>query len=531
MKTTKRLTAIVLAALAFGACQKENLDSDLGGRLILEAEGMNGAKLAINGNASHWASGDEVWINGHTYTVDLSESGQATVDVEGDNIEAPLQGVYPNSIYSSRSSNNVTVALPTSYTYATCTDGGNTRQNLQSPMMAYAADGNKLVFKHLTAAVTVEITNDFGIDLQVTSITVSSNLYKLNGSRTFDITNIVHDATSADTALAATDGEKTVTMNCNSTPLIVASGQTKQVQVPVLPVGLRNKFTITVNAKNADDADMTYTFTKTQASAGHALLRAQLGYAPAKFGGQFKVAADTYVRFAPDNLQYQASTGTWRFAKHQYDAIGSANSNISSSYSGWIDLFGDGTSGYSTYYPYKSSTTNSDYIAQNLTGSYVEADWGYHNAISNGGNTTHQWRALSRSHWISLNTYGYPTKATVAEVKGFLFFCEGYTHPAGLSALSHYGSAASGNFGENVISADDWAKMEVAGAIFLPVTGQRSGTTVSYFDSDERGYYWSTNQYNGTTGYSIKIANDGALDYGLTNSKYLGMAVRLMRAD
>ena len=283
MKTTKRLTAIVLAALAFGACQKENLDSDLGGRLILEAEGMNGAKLAINGNASHWASGDEVWINGHTYTVDLSESGQATVDVEGDNIEAPLQGVYPNSIYSSRSSNNVTVALPTSYTYATCTDGGNTRQNLQSPMMAYAADGNKLVFKHLTAAVTVEITNDFGIDLQVTSITVSSNLYKLNGSRTFDITNIVHDATSADTALAATDGEKTVTMNCNSTPLIVASGQTKQVQVPVLPVGLRNKFTITVNAKNADDADMTYTFTKTQASAGHALLRAPSSAANSKW--------------------------------------------------------------------------------------------------------------------------------------------------------------------------------------------------------------------------------------------------------
>lgn len=545
MKTTKRLTAIVLAALAFGACQKENLlnpDSDLGGRLILEAEGMNGAKLAINGNTSHWASGDEVWINNHTYTVDLSESGQATVDVKGDNIETPIYGVYPNSIFSLRSSNNVTVALPTSYTYATCTDGGNTRQNLQSPMMAYAAGGNKLVFKHLTAAVTVEITNDFGIDLQVTSITVSSNLYKLNGSRTFDITNIVHDATAADTALAATDGEKTVTMNCNSTPLIVASGQTKQVQVPVLPVGLRNKFTITVNAKNPDDGDMTYTFTKTQASSGHALLRAQLGYAPAKFGGKFSIGSGNYVRVAPGNLQYQASTGTWRFAKHQYDVIGDDNKYIASDYSGWIDLFGFGTSGwdagvagyvdnhYATraYQPYETNAGQQNYLNHDMSGDYAEADWGWHNAISNGGNQTHMWRTME----TGLHTYNDYTSGKVNGMPGVIILCEGYSHPLATPLNTTY----SNDYSNNTITAEDWAKMEVAGAIFLPAAGLRGEPGVQIWGADgtlftERkfwGFYWYANSITDIMAASL---NTHEMYSSMSFYKCAGCAVRLVRAD
>ncbi len=55
---------------------------------------------------------------------------------------------------------------------------------------------------------------------------------------------------------------------------------------------------------------------------------------------EFSVSDSTKVYFSQGNLQYQASTGTWKFADNQYDMIGDNNSNISSSYSGWIDLFG-----------------------------------------------------------------------------------------------------------------------------------------------------------------------------------------------
>ncbi len=62
--------------------------------------------------------------------------------------------------------------------------------------------------------------------------------------------------------------------------------------------------------------------------------------------GLFSVSEGEQVRFSKGNLQYQASTKTWRFADQQYDVIGMDNEKISETYSGWIDLFGWGTSGY-----------------------------------------------------------------------------------------------------------------------------------------------------------------------------------------
>ena len=89
--------------------------------------------------------------------------------------------------------------------------------------------------------------------------------------------------------------------------------------------------------------------------------------------GLFSVSATKQVHFSQGNLQYQASTNTWRFAEHQYDYVGtqtadycgfyggnvsgSDNRNISSTYNGWIDLFGWGTGSNPTL----SSTSFEDY--------------------------------------------------------------------------------------------------------------------------------------------------------------------------
>lgn len=81
--------------------------------------------------------------------------------------------------------------------------------------------------------------------------------------------------------------------------------------------------------------------------------------------GVFSVSADKQVSFSKGNLQYQASTNTWRFAENQTDYIGNSNSNISATYDGWIDLFGWGTSGFDNtsndpaaqrYQPWSSAT-------------------------------------------------------------------------------------------------------------------------------------------------------------------------------
>jgi len=138
--------------------------------------------------------------------------------------------------------------------------------------------------------------------------------------------------------------------------------------------------------------------------------------------GKFTINADgDQVYFSQGNLQYQASTDTWKFADNQYDYVGSDNSNISSTYSGWIDLFGWGTSGYNhggnCYQPWSTSTNYSDYYAYggstyNLYDQTGQADWGY-NAISNGGNTANQWRTLTQPEW----NYVFYTRSTTSGIR------------------------------------------------------------------------------------------------------------------
>lgn len=110
--------------------------------------------------------------------------------------------------------------------------------------------------------------------------------------------------------------------------------------------------------------------------------------------GLFSVGNGKTVRFSKGNLQYQASTDTWRFAEQQYDCIGNSNSNISMFYQGWVDLFGWGTSGYNDIKPW---LINYDMEPVSITG--TKYDWGLNNAVSNGGNRAGLWRLPTIDEW------------------------------------------------------------------------------------------------------------------------------------
>ena len=215
------------------------------------------------------------------------------------------------------------------------------------------------------------------------------------------------------------------------------------------------------------------------------------------------------VHFSRGNLQYRASTGTWRFAEHQYDYVGSTNSNISSSYSGWIDLFGWGTSGWNSgataYQPWATSTTISDYYlggsyTNNLTGTYANADWGVYNAISNGGNQAGMWRTLTKDEWsYLLNGRTASTingvanaryaKAVVNGVKGLVLFPDNFTMPSGMSYPTGINSS-SASYSSNTYTESQWSQMEDASCVFLPAAGYRYGTGVGNVGT--YGYYWSS---------------------------------------
>ena len=229
----------------------------------------------------------------------------------------------------------------------------------------------------------------------------------------------------------------------------------------------------------------------------------------------FSVSDSKQVYFSKGNLQYQASTGTWRFAENQWDCVGKDNSNISPSYSGWIDLFGWGTGDN----PANSSTSSGDYGVFN--------DWGA-NAISNGGNMENRWRTLTRDEWEYVfytrnTTSGIRyAKARVNGVNGVILLPDNWSGAYNLKNTNEYDASFSGN----QISATDWAsKLEANGAVFLPAAGRRYGTNVSYVGS--YGYYWSDVYYYSDGAYGVGF-DDSHLDAEYCSHRNYGQSVRLV---
>ena len=196
------------------------------------------------------------------------------------------------------------------------------------------------------------------------------------------------------------------------------------------------------------------------------------------------------VMFSQGNLQYQASTGTWRFAEKQWDYVGENNSKIGKNYSGWIDLFGWGTSGYNCgnffYQPYDYELVDDYYYSgglqygpkgeTTLTGSNAKSDWGVYNAISNGGNKAGLWRTMTHEELKYLvfernTTSGIRfAKGVVNNVNGLILFPDNWNK----STYSvNEANEDYVNYSVNKISSSNWTKLEDAGCVFLPAAGVR----------------------------------------------------------
>lgn len=235
--------------------------------------------------------------------------------------------------------------------------------------------------------------------------------------------------------------------------------------------------------------------------------------------GVFSVGNGKTVRFSQGNLQYQASTDTWRFAEHQYDCIGNSNSNIGLFYQGWVDLFGWGTSGYNDVKPW---LTDYDMEAASITG--TKYDWGLNNAISNGGNQAGFWHLLTIDQWeyiINQRSGSRFAKATVADVRGLLLLPDHWNDTTfALNAVN----VAEAGYESNFINASDFAnKLEANGVVFLPCAGLREGTTVNYVNGF--GRYWSSTYIEKARSlffHQTDVRPEGA-DY------HSGFAVRLVQ--
>ena len=254
----------------------------------------------------------------------------------------------------------------------------------------------------------------------------------------------------------------------------------------------------------------------------------------------FSVSATQQVFFSKGNLQYQASTGTWRFAEHQWDYVGGnyysneygnvyeggvkcSNNEISQTYSGWFDLFGWATSGWNNnnhyYQPWDTESTgwvidgygygywDGEYANYPMIGDYANMDWGVYNPISNGGNEAGIWRTIGSYEWDYVWSYRpnadyKKSVATVNGVTGWILLPDAWILPDGIEFLP-----SAGDYTINDYSLEEWAIMENAGAVFLPRNGYRdTGNGYMYrYDSYGGLYYWTNNGYGTASGYSVRL--------------------------
>lgn len=555
MKKSYISTFVIAAAvlvLAVG-CDKDN--SYDGMKLVVEGFG-SAQKVAVSGTASSWVSGETLRINGADKTIAVDGEGNAYISSV--NAADTYRAIYPASLNTSAPLNAdaVTVNLPASYQWAVDANG---RQLIASPMAAFGTSSSRLYFRHITSAIDVKITNYYGFTVTVDNVTVSSDAYQLSGSK--DITLNSTETLAVNAAATETAADKQVQVLFDDNELQILAGQTKTVQVPVLPVGAGNHFTVSITVHKVGDAAVTKTLTKTQTTGG-AMPRNSLATAPDTVGALFSVAADKKVIISQGNLQYQASTNTWRFAVNQYDMIGNAAGNTTAAadratQSDWIDLFGWATSGWDNgnicYQPYISTNSiTGNYISTkgfgygptdgssyeyDITGTYANADWGVYNAIINGGNRSGEWRTMtgkSGGEWHYL--YGTRTASTVNStanaryiqstvngVQGIIFFPDVYSHPDGVTQPTKI-NTSSNFWATNTYSSAEWAKMEAEGAIFMPRAGYRQGVTTTEGDA----YYWSSTNAGEGYAYATRLG-PSSNSVNNTNNRYLGNAVRLVK--
>ena len=512
LKSLLGLTAL-FGLFSFTSCQKEHVGNGTQFRATIEGCTDQHGKTTLNGTALNWVSGDQIAIYGTAgagvySATPLTPATVAVFDnVSGETGDCPFRAFYPSTL----TTDGVNITLPTTQTYVE----GSIHK---FPMYAESSN-NQLAFKNLCGVLKLHLTK---AGVNISSITVTAAT-EINGTWSVDYN-------SGDPELAySANGTNATTLTC-ATPQSIAEGEDFYIY---LPEGSYSGLRIDMNTdddrycvKTANTAISVTRSQYTLITLGESSLNFVEPLPQGALPGLFSINTDgDQVRFSQGNLQYQASTGTWRFAEHQYDRVASANSNIGSTYSGWIDLFGWGTGSNPTL----STTTINDY--------QTFVDWG-NNPISNGGNAANSgWRTLSQAEWVYVfNTRENNTnlgtanaryaKGKVNNVQGVILFPDGYTHPTAITAPTGINDIGNTGLNSNIYTLAQWTEMEAAGAVFLPVSGSRSGTSVI----TGNGFYWSSTPIrNIFEAYSVIFSNVYFNAAYPNRYRYLGSSVRLVQ--
>ena len=536
---TSMIVGLMAGMVMLAGCKREYSTVTLGANIDKAR-----VEVYIDDLTPCWHNNDLIRVNNQTCTTSaaLGSSAQITDVVESNHYRA----IYPADIVGDvdiSSSSTIAVTLPHEQQYEVDSRGD---QKVKVPMGAYSST-ESLTFHNLCSFIKVVVSNRMNNDFTLERITVMAATAYLSGLCSASVTGSPNDCIGTMVSSSARH-DVSLVFPAGNRPIIGRGDTDTYVYYIVTPA---------FSSNGEKDVIITLYTTSGQCAIfekqGVSLLHNRMATvsltveeltseAPVNphsvngaMPGLFSVSATQQVHFSQGNLQYRASTNTWRFAEHQYDYVGSTNSNISSNYSGWIDLFGWGTSGWNSgavcYQPWSISTTSSDYhpggsYTNGLTGAYAEADWAWHNAISNGGNAAHQWRTLTQSEWYYLlnsrtNASSKRGTGNINGVGGLIILPDSWTKPSGCPQFNP--GLESNNWSHNSYTLVQWAQMESAGAVFLPAAGSRYGT--NFNNRVYNGIYWSSAPINEGYAYSSYFSSFN-LDPTSNGDRVDGFSVR-----
>ena len=572
---------VVLSAtmMMVSSCKKETIDIDPTKIIGVERYITTTAAMPqstdkayldyADGRKVKWESADSLNINGTNLPLTRLNADLTRAWFEGTTYAIPSGGndvywaVYPTAIVGTASGSTI----PSNFTASTLTVNFPSTQTYNSSVNALNGNTCMAAFASVPAGQT-----DLSFFMKNLGTVLKLNLKAAASATNKQATKIEFTTTNGALAGAfsvSNGSTPTVTPTANVTKVLTVNltdgnnnyidlSTPKDIYVILPPLASKN---LTMTIYNTDNKQTNKTMASATLERNKIYTNTINDLCFCECGGgtpYFSVSATKQVVFAPGNLQYRASTGTWRFAEHQWDFIGAANSNISPSYSGWIDLFGWGTSGYDNtandpyainfqpwasslgivdttynYYGYGPSTNMADL---NLVGTSAYYDWGVYNEIFNPKTSTTDpagtWRTPTRAEW----TYILNTRttcsgvryalATVNNMPGLIIVPDNWdVNTYALSRINNHRDAA---FTANTISSTDWTNIfEPAGCAFLPAAGLRRAS-VLLNNVGDGGFYHSATSLNSIGAYQFYFFSSNVYTGG-NNSRCYGTSVRIVK--
>lgn len=540
-----------LACLFTVSCDKQEDDAPLYTTNSFKVEAPefvdeNGSKVYLQytdlASSLIYEEGDQVYINGHAFTL-VQDGGWRAISSDGD----PITGKRFLVTYVDGAVSHFDSAAGT-YLFNLNTTLSSSAHN-KIILGGVAENAGDYVIKLKPACAILRI-NTGGAGASWTYAKVGFEANKVPKTGTINVSDRTLGASGSDYLTGVTSGGSGQFLNMRySNPSSTGEDDYWYVAIPIKG----NSVTTTLYLEWNDGSTTVQRKTQSPVTLqkGYVYTLGTNRQSPFNVNGignkRFKVSNSQYVRFSAGNLQcirvedpdtYER-TNKWRFAEHQYDMIQGGNSAIGDgNTSTYIDLFGWGTSGNNTgrtsgiqYEPYATSGTfGFPDVTADLAG--TSADWGianrnniyYGNRIS-----TVRWRTLTQAEWYYLiNRSGLCGLAIINGMYQGLVLLpdEGWSLPEGCSWNSSMSS-----YSDNSYTMETWDKMEMAGAIFLPAAGYRSGTSISA--ANAQGIYWSTSNTGASTtpgsvqAYPLTFTSSGANTTTAT-PRVRGCSVRLV---